>query len=158
YNNLIVLTSMSKIFRIPGLRTGFLSAKKNLIEKIMVYYQPWSVNALAQAVIKDIFEHPETIVPFYEKTHDFIRTEKEIFLEHLKSIHKLQLFDSDTYFILARLTGQARADEFCQKIGQNKILIRDCSNFAGLSDEYVRFSLKTREANLNLAKLITQAL
>ncbi|MCP4671035.1 MAG: aminotransferase class I/II-fold pyridoxal phosphate-dependent enzyme, partial [Desulfobacula sp.] len=47
YNNLIVLTSMSKIFRIPGLRTGFLSAKKNLIEKIMVYYQPWSVNALA---------------------------------------------------------------------------------------------------------------
>ncbi len=158
YKNLIVLTSMSKIFRIPGLRTGFLSAPKNIIEKIMVYSQPWSVNALAQAVIIDIFNHPETIVPFYEKTRNFIRTEKEIFLEYLQNINKLQLFDSDTYFILARLTGRVRAGELCQKIGQNKILIRDCSNFAGLSDEYVRFSLKTREDNLNLARLIKQAL
>ena len=158
HKNLIVLTSMSKIFRIPGLRTGFLSAPKKLIEKIMVYYQPWSVNALAQAVIKDIFDHPENIAPFYEKTQSFIRTEKEIFLGHLKHTHKLQIFDSNTYFFLARLTGMAKAEEFCSKIGQNKILIRNCSNFAGLSDEYVRFSLKTREANLNLATLIKQAL
>ncbi len=158
YKNLIVLTSMSKIFRIPGLRTGFLSALKNIVEKIMGYSQPWSVNALAQAVIKDIFDHPETIDPFYEKTQNFISTEKEIFLEHINTISGLQLFESSTYFILARLTGRMKADNFCRKIGQNKILIRDCSNFAGLSDEYVRFSLKTREDNLNLAKLIKQAL
>jgi len=49
---------MSKIFRIPGLRTGFLSGAKGLIRKVMAHYQPWSVNALAQAVIKNIYDHP----------------------------------------------------------------------------------------------------
>jgi len=158
YKNLIVLSSMSKIFRIPGLRTGFLSAPKNIVEKIMDYYQPWSVNALAQAVINDIFDHPEKIEPFYKKTRVFIQKEKQIFLESISNIQGLQIFDSKTYFILAQLTDSINSKEFCAKIGRHKVLIRDCSNFTGLSDRYVRFSLKTRQDNLNLAKLIKQAL
>ena len=154
YKNLIVLSSMSKIFRIPGLRTGFLSAPQNIVEKIMAYYQPWSVNALAQIVINDIFDHPEKIEPFYEKTRNFIKEEKLIFLECLKNIKELQTFDSSAYFILARLTGSITAEDFCTRIGQNKILIRNCANFFGLSDKYVRFSLKKREDNLKLAALI----
>ena len=158
YKNLIILSSMSKIFTIPGLRTGFLSAQENIVEKIMVYYQPWSVNAIAQAVIKDIFDHPERIEPFYEKTRAFIKKEKQIFLEHLNNIQGVKIFDSSTYFILARLKNQTISKKFCAEIGRHKVLIRDCSNFSGLSDEYVRFSLKTRRANLNLANLIKQAL
>ncbi|MCK5164785.1 MAG: pyridoxal phosphate-dependent class II aminotransferase [Desulfobacula sp.] len=157
YKNLIVLSSMSKIFRIPGLRTGFLSAKNNLVEKIMTYYQPWSVNALAQAVIEDIFNHPEKIEPFYRKTREYIKAEKQVFLKSLKSVQGLQIFDSSTYFILARLTNGATSKDFCKRIGQHKILIRDCSNFFGLSDQYVRFSLKERQSNQRLADLIIQA-
>ncbi len=67
YPNLMVLSSMSKIFAIPGLRTGFLSGSADLIEKVRRYSQPWNVNALAQAVINDIYGHPEQIAPFYEK-------------------------------------------------------------------------------------------
>ncbi|MBU1341722.1 MAG: aminotransferase class I/II-fold pyridoxal phosphate-dependent enzyme [Proteobacteria bacterium] len=158
YENLIVLSSMSKIFRIPGLRTGFLSARKPMVEKIMAYYQPWSVNALAQAVIEHIFDHPERIEPFYQNTRNYIKTEKQHFLESLKDIKGLKLFDSSTYFVLARLTNGMTAEQFCKKIGQQKILIRDCSNFFGLSDQYVRFSLKNRRINQCLSDLIKQAL
>ncbi len=157
YRNLMVLSSMSKIFRIPGLRTGFLSASRELAEKIMAYYQPWSVNALAQTVIEHIFDHPERIEPFYQKTRDYIKTEKQVFLKSLEDIQGLQLLDSTTYFILARLTNGLTSEEFCKKIGQHKLLIRDCSNFLGLSDQYVRFSLKERPVNLRLAELIKQA-
>ncbi|MCK5836552.1 MAG: pyridoxal phosphate-dependent class II aminotransferase [Desulfobacula sp.] len=157
YENLIVLSSMSKIFRIPGLRTGFLSGAKGLVEKIMAYYQPWSVNALAQAVINHIFDHPERIEPFYQRTRDYITAEKQIFLESLKNIKELQWIDSCTYFILARLTGGLTSKMFCWRIGQHKILIRDCANFTGLSDQYVRFSLKERPINARLADLIKQA-
>jgi len=157
YKNLIVLSSMSKIFRIPGLRTGFLSAGHSLADKIMAHYQPWSVNALAQVVIEHIFDHPDRIEPFYRKTREFIRVEKEIFFESLNNVQGLQLFDSSVCFILARLTNGENSREFCKRIGQNKILIRDCSNFFGLTDQYVRFSLKERENNLNLADLIKQA-
>jgi len=158
FDNLIVLSSMSKIFRIPGLRTGFLSAEQKLADRIMAHYQPWSVNALAQAVIEHIFDHPETIEPFFKKTRDFIKLEKQVFIDSLNNVQGLQLFDSSAYFILARLTNEINSKSFCKKIGQHKILIRDCSNFFGLSDEYVRFSLKERENNLNLADLIKQAL
>ena len=158
YKNLIVLSSMSKIFKIPGLRTGFLSAPKNLAGKIMGYYQPWSVNAIAQIIITDIFDNPEKIEPFYQKTRSFIKTEKQIFLEHLNNIHGLEIFDSCTYFILASLTNNTKAKDFCQKVGQDKILIRDCSNFQGLCDQYVRFSLKTREDNFKLSQSIKQVL
>ena len=158
YKNLMVLSSMSKIFRIPGLRTGFLIARQKIVEKIMAYYQPWSVNALAQAVIEHIFDHPEKIKPFYQKTREYIKTEKQIFLESLNNIQGLQIFDSSTYFILARLTNGMNSMDFCERIGRHKILIRDCSNFFGLSDKYVRFSLKERRINKLLADLIKQAL
>ncbi len=156
--NLIVLSSMSKIFRIPGLRTGFLSAPKDLVEKIMTYYQPWSINALAQAVINHIFNHSERIEPFYQKTRDYIRQEKSIFLKSLEKVRGIHLFDSAAYFILGRLSGKTDSDHFCKAIGQHKILIRDCSNFLGLSDQYVRFSLKEREINEKLSLLIKQVL
>jgi len=65
----------------------------------------------------------------------------------------IELFDSYTYFLLARLTGSMTADEFCHIAGQKKILIRNCTNFDGLSHNYIRFSLKTRQENARLAAL-----
>jgi threonine-phosphate decarboxylase len=157
YENLIVLSSMSKIFRIPGLRTGFLSGGKGLCQKIMAYYQPWSVNSLAQAVIEHIFDYPEKIEPFFRKTRAYIKEEKQIFLENLKGTKGINFFETSTYFILARLINGATSKDFCENLGRHKILIRDCSNFFGLSDKYIRFSLKERQINEHLAELIKQA-
>ncbi len=158
YKNLIVLSSMSKIYRIPGLRTGFLTADPKLIEKIMAYYQPWSVNALAQAVIEHIFNHPEAVEPFVRKTRHYVKTERQRFMNSLEGLKGLELFNSSTCFILARLKKGMTSGEFCKKIGQHRILIRDCSNFFGLSGQYVRFSLKKRETNDHLSKLIRQVM
>ncbi|RLB86433.1 MAG: pyridoxal phosphate-dependent class II aminotransferase [Deltaproteobacteria bacterium] len=157
YPNLLVLSSMSKIFRIPGLRTGFLSGATPLIDKVMGHYQPWSVNSLAQEVITDIFAHPERIEPFYEKTRAYIREEKQVFTQALQGTKGISLFDAPTYFILAELD-RMTAPDFCRAIGQDKILIRDCGNFHGLTDRFVRFSLKTREINLALADSIKKSL
>jgi len=155
--NLLVLSSMSKIFRIPGLRTGFLSGDNALVDKVMAYYQPWSVNSLAQEVIKGIFSDPETIEPFFEKTRAYINEENHVFKQSLKGIPGIKLFEAPTYFVLAELE-QYTAPEFCRAIGQDKILIRDCSNFYGLSNKFVRFSLKKREINLALSQSIQKVL
>jgi len=155
--NLVVLSSMSKIFRIPGLRTGFLSGAKPLVDKVMSYYQPWSVNSLAQEVIRDIFDHPDTILPFYRETREYIKEEKRVFCDALEGVRGIRLVEAPTYFVLAELEDM-KAPEFCDQVGEDKILIRDCTNFKGLSDRFVRFSLKTREVNLTLAAAIKKAL
>lgn len=157
YPNLLVLSSMSKIFRIPGLRTGFLSGDRALIEKVFHYYQPWSVNSLAQSVISRVFERPEFILPFYEATREFTARESRVFLDAIKDCRGLRIVPGATYFILAELEGMT-APEFCAGVGQDKILIRDCTNFHGLTQQFVRFSLKNREINLKLAQSIKRVL
>ena len=158
YENLIVLSSMSKIYRIPGLRTGFLSGEPKIVEKIMSYYQPWSLNALAQAVIEHIFDHPEAIEPFFRKTRLYVKAERQRFMESIEEVKGIELFDSSTCFLLARLKEGLTSGQFCEKIGRHRILIRDCSNFYGLSDQYVRFSLKKRDTNDHLSSLIRQVM
>ena len=158
FDNLMVLSSMSKIFRIPGLRTGFLSGAPDRIAKVMDQYQPWSVNALAQVVIRDIFDHPESIEPFYEESRAYTAAEKAWFEKELAHVAGIELVPGHTYFILARLTSGMKAPEFCRAVGRAKLLIRDCTNFEGLTDEFVRFSLKDRETNARLVGAVKEAL
>ena len=157
HDNLLVLSSMSKIFTIPGLRTGFLSGAKHLVDKVMHYYQPWSVNALAQAVVTDIFDHPEQMVPFYEKTRAYIAGEKQNFLDAVADQEGLVPVPGHTCFILAKLLYHT-APQVCQQVGADRILIRDCSNFTGLGPRYVRFSLKDRKTNTALVRSLQKAL
>lgn len=157
-SNLVVLSSMSKIFTIPGLRTGFMTASKKVTRKVMTYYQPWTVNSLAQATVKGILDQPRNISPFYKETRAFVKKEKSVFFSLLKETEQISLFPTTTYFVLARLSGDLDAPAFCEKIGEHRILIRDCSNFQGLNQEFVRFSLKTAALNRQLADLIKQVL
>ncbi len=153
FPNLLVLSSMSKIFRIPGLRSGFLSGAESLMEKVFHHYQPWSVNSLAQAVISKVYQDPGFIRSFYDATRVFVLEETRVFKDELKECHGLHMVPGVTYFILAGLDG-ITAKDFCKDVGQDKILIRDCSNFKGLGPNFVRFSLKTRKENLTLARTI----
>lgn len=156
--NLILLSSMSKIFTIPGLRTGFLTGDSKIINRVMNYSQPWSINALAQKGVIYLLERKEEIKPFLEKTRQFIKKERDNFSDNLRHTNGITLCPSQTSFVLAKLTGKLKADDLCQYIGDQKILIRDCSNFHGLSDKFVRFSLKTQDLNNRLVAFIKQAL
>ncbi|MBF0203626.1 MAG: pyridoxal phosphate-dependent class II aminotransferase [Desulfamplus sp.] len=154
FPNLIVLSSMSKIFRIPGLRTGYLCAYPEVIEKFMKYYQPWSVNALSQAATIHILENPEKTNPFLEMTRAFVKMEKKVFEDAVNDCIELKLYPSQTYFLLAQLTGKMKSNDVCGLAGEHKILIRDCANFYGLSDRFVRFSLRDRETNMKLVRIL----
>lgn len=154
FPNLIVLSSMSKIFRIPGLRTGYLCADPAVIEQFMRYYQPWSVNALSQAAIIHILKNPEKIDPFLNMTRSFVQQERSLFEISLNGCEEVTLYPSHTYFLLARLNSEIRSHEVCSQVGKNKILIRDCANFYGLSDRFVRFSLRDRETNIKLSQIL----
>ncbi|MCG8551401.1 MAG: pyridoxal phosphate-dependent class II aminotransferase, partial [Desulfobacterales bacterium] len=115
------------------------------------------VNALAQAVIKDIYDHPEEILPFYRQTREFIVKERRNFIHALAGAQGIRLFDAPVYFVLAQLD-QISAAQLCRRVGDDRFLIRDGSNFKGLSDRFVRFSLKTNDINLALAQRIKSAL
>lgn len=153
--NVLVLNSMSKIFRIPGLRVGFLISSRPTIAKFRPFLLPWSVNSLAQAAVEYLMTQRIEVNEFIENTVLFLETERKLMAQMFHDIAGITLFPSKTSYILARLHAKMTADILCDHLADNGILIRNCSNFTGLSERFIRISLKTPETNRMLADKIT---
>jgi len=52
---------------------------------------------------------------------------------------------------VAKLPDHLTSDTACEHLLKDKILVRNCSNFKGLSEKFMRVSLKTRELNRMVA-------
>jgi threonine-phosphate decarboxylase len=156
-DNVAVLHSMSKIFRVPGLRIGFFIGPAGLTDAVRGYALPWSVNALAQEAVDYLMTAPTTD-PFIRESRAFLSAQREALTAALADIPGLCPFPSRTSFILARLDGEIDGPGLRQALSRERILIRCCENFVGLSDRYVRFSLKTEDVNRTLVESIRRHL
>jgi threonine-phosphate decarboxylase len=155
-NNVIVLHSFSKIFCIPGLRLGFMVASPNKAACFRRYYQPWSVNSLAQSAglfLLNLFSSDDA---FIKTTQTFIEKEHQLFRTSLAEVNALKLFPSVTSFILIKIKEKHDASQLCSILSKDRILIRNCGNFEGLSDQYVRISLKDAETNAMVAERLRE--
>ena len=150
--NVLVLHSLSKIFKIPGLRIGFLIAAAETVDKFRAFQKPWSVNGLAQAAMEYLSANMEMADKFIAETRAFIKKERTIFVERLHRDSTINIIPSDTVFMLARLPEDQTAFNLKTRLLNDRILIRDCSNFDGLDRRYFRISLKSTAFNRNLAE------
>lgn len=154
--NLMVLNSMSKAFRIPGLRIGFVKASPALIRPLAARALPWSVNSLAQAAVRWLMTHSEPVDQFLSGSRRFLEKEKVRIEEYIHETSGVRCFPSAASFVLMRLPRGLTAPRVWAHMADNRILIRDCSNFEGLSDAFIRISLKSEAENQRAARLLTQ--
>jgi threonine-phosphate decarboxylase len=154
--NLIVLSSISKIYAIPGLRIGFVIAAAEVIERLKAFLQPWSVNSMAQIAVAYLLENKDGLTAFVENTQHYILAEKRRFFEAAGQFSTIRLFPSATHFFLAGLPEGLAAPEVLRGLAEDKFLIRSCHNFKGLSSRFVRIALKTPAANRQLAEKLRQ--
>ena len=150
--NVIVLISISKICKIPGLRIGFVAASAETIKKFKRYLLPWTVNSLAQAAVGYLTSQESNVAEFINKTKLFFESQRKTFYEKFEHIPEIKLLPGTTPFVLIKLPDFLSAGSVCARLAQDKILVRDCSNFHGLSDQFIRISLKTSEENQTLAE------
>jgi threonine-phosphate decarboxylase len=150
--NVIVLASLSKIFKIPGLRIGFVIADPKILKSIRQRLLPWSVNSLAQAAVRFVNRQKKHTQAFVQKSRLYFEDQRKLFDQYLKEISGLRLYPSQAPYILIRLPAATTSGDVWTHFMKEKILIRDCSNFSGLTDRYIRISLKTPEANKMAAR------
>ncbi len=153
-SNVLVLHSMSKIFRIPGLRIGFAAGHADLIARLNRLARPWSVNSLAQSAVRFLLANETLSQAFVRRSREFVRAEREALICQLQTIPGMTVFPSQTGFFILKLPAPHRADEICRRLHAEKILIRDCTNFNGLSADFIRISLKTPDVNRRCADLL----
>ncbi len=153
--NLVVLYSMTKFFGIPGLRLGAAVASADVISRLKKVKDPWSVNAMAllagEAALKDRGHMADTL-----KT---VREEREYLFYSLSSIPGMKPFPSETNFLLLDISGTGvSSSALVEKLAVAGILVRNCANFHGLDQRFVRVAVKTREENNALLNALTEVI
>ncbi|BBO72289.1 threonine-phosphate decarboxylase [Desulfosarcina alkanivorans] len=152
--NVMVLNSMSKAFRIPGLRIGFVKAPPPIVQRLAAFALPWSVNSLAQTAVRWLMEHTGPVEQFLSSTRTMIESEKARIEECIRQKTGIRCFPSATSFMLMRLSEGLDAPTVWRHMADHRILIRDCANFTGLSDAFIRLSLKTEAENRRATDLL----
>ena len=152
--HLIVVQSMTKFFALPGLRLGFAVADPETAWRLEAAKDPWNVNLLAQragvAALSDD--------AFRKMTLAWLREERSFLFGAFREMSDLKAYEPTVNFILLRLgTSLGRAADFCARMREQGILLRDCSNYPGLDDTFVRVAVKMRAENEKLLKTFRHA-
>lgn len=158
FDNIIVLKSLTKVFGIPGLRVGYLISPSKLADRIRRLLYPWNINCFAQAFLEEFLGDFETVEKYFDKIWNFIAREKNYLAKGLRRM-RFKVYPSTTNFILAKLTTTSLTSSLLTELLLKRgVLIRDCSNFRGLSNKFIRISLRERKDNSFLLKNLEEVL
>jgi threonine-phosphate decarboxylase len=145
----IQIHSMTKTYGIPGLRLGYITAHESLIARIRENLRPWSVSALAIEAGKFLLQHDELLCkPDLQ--------EAQRLAKNLENLWGIIVTPSQTNFILCRLVHYTAAELKDYLARKHHILIRDCSNFRGLTPHHFRVASQTPTENDALVDAIHQ--
>ncbi len=140
--NKLYIHSLTKQYRIPGLRLGYIVGAERWISRLKALRQPWSVNALALEAGRWIVTHhlPETI-----ERHELWR-EADRLCNRLRALEGYEVYPSETHFFLIKTPH--RADLLKEYLArEDGLLIRDASNFEGLSPYHIRIATQSPTDN-----------
>jgi threonine-phosphate decarboxylase len=154
--NVLVLLSISKIYRIPGLRVGFLVAAPATIAALAGCMWPWSVNSLGQAAVRFLTSAGPALGAFVAETRSYLDRQRQELRQQLHSVPGLKLYPSNTSFVLIRLPEGLSAPTVWSRLAEERVLIRDCSNFFGLSNRFIRVCPKTAETTRRVADRLSE--
>ncbi|MCX7723898.1 MAG: threonine-phosphate decarboxylase CobD [Thermodesulfovibrio sp.] len=138
YSNIIVLRSLTKFYGLGGVRFGYAVAYKKIIEKMKKYRQPWSINSIAQWIAEEIIKDED----FKAQIYEFFIREKNFFEDSFNKLN-IRYFHSVANFYLF----EAHKKGIFRYMLERGILIRECSDFYGLNENFIRVSVKSRTEN-----------
>lgn len=156
HKNIVIVRAFTKFYGVPGLRLGFgVCSDKTMIEEINKNTLPWCLNTFAGYFGEVLLAEDN----YVEATHQWLRKEKRRFFKALQNIEGIKAFPPSVNFILIKiLKTDSNAHHLKEKLLQQKILIRDCSNFTNLDDKFFRVAIKIPEQNNVFLKALKKIL
>lgn len=154
YENLIVIKSISKSYGVPGLRLGVLAtSNKNILKDIKNNMPVWNINSFAEYFL-------QIFVPFskkYIQACDKISEVREKFVDELKKIDYLKVYDSQANYIMAELININSSDLTLYLLKKYNILIKDLSSKKGFEDKnFIGIAVKSVEDNTLLIEALKE--
>jgi threonine-phosphate decarboxylase len=153
HRSLIVLRSLTKSWRIPGLRLGFLATSSTAwMERLRTMQPPWSINAVAQAWSAECLT-PANRAQLLAGLREFPKI-KNRFEAGLSRIAGLRVYPSAANFLLVELLDSSLdASRIYRELGRRGLLVRVCDSFYGMpKGRFIRLAVRTEEENNLLAR------
>ena len=175
--NVMVLRSLTKSCRIPGLRVGFVIGADGLITRLRDGKMPWSVNRPAIEAGLYIFSHPRD----FEVPAERLVAETRAWQEELRAVlgdgktagqpalgnggtgtaargaGSWKVWDTDTHYFLIEAPAEWPAYALKKRlIERYGLLVRDASNFRGLGPNIIRVACQAPEYNRLLTKVLRE--
>lgn len=141
HENLLVLRTFSKAFSLAGVRMGYILANPSVITEFIKVRQPYSVDAVSQAIALEVFRKRAQFEPGIET----IIQQRGMMLERLAAIDGVTVYPSDSNYILFKLDA-ADAGQVWRQLYDQGILVRDFSR-APLTLNCLRVSVESPEEN-----------
>jgi len=156
FPNLLIVSSLSKHYGIPGLRLGFAySRNRQMIEKLRLMVPTWNLNTLAEYFL--------TLLPATAEAYrDALRrvtADVQQLQQELATVPGLYVYPTGSNFVLFRIEGgMTAADLQARLLTEHLMYVRDCSNKVGIDDRHVRVASQGREADARLVEALREVL
>lgn len=149
FPNLLIVRAFTKTYAIPGVRLGYLvGAEPNLLERIRRQLPEWNLSIFAQragsAACGELF--------YVEEAKQQIKAERRFLIEGLRALG-ITVYDGTANFLFLR-----SKIPLYEKLLEQHVLIRDCSNYRGLKNGYYRVAVKSHRENEELLRRIGEIL
>lgn len=145
HENLFLLRAFTKTYAMAGLRLGYgLCSNQELLLQMEMRLQPWNVSIPAQEAGIAALEETE----YVERARRLVFEESGYLREQLEQLG-YRVFASQANYLFFR--GEEWLGEALLK---EQIMIRDCSNYPGLSGGFWRIAVKTHEENQRLLQAV----
>lgn len=139
YPNLVVLRTLSKAFALAGLRCGFTLANEDVIALLLKVIAPYPLSTPVADIAAQALS-PQGIVAMRERVAQIL-VERQYLVTALQDIPCVeQVFDSETNYILVRLTASSAV---FKSLWDQGIILRDQNKQPSLSG-CLRITIGTR--------------
>ena len=149
--NLVVVKSLGKSLGWHGVRLGYAATNAHAADLLRSQLPFWNVNGLAAYILKTVVDFKDEFL----KSLALVAQDRTYMLNQLAQIPDLRVFPSKANFLYVELSpdvpGRQLRDRLLEQYG---LMVRECSNKIGSSEQYLRLAVQTEEA----VDLLVQAL
>ena len=157
--NLIVIRSLTKLFGIAGVRLGYAVAQPNRLIRWSTLRDPWPVNSIAAAMGISLLGDRLSYGKWCKKVQDWVASEGAFFQRRFLALPHIEVLPSHANFCLIRGRNDRGLPLSLVPLREMledrfSIYLRDCRNFTGLGDSWLRIGYQRRRSNLRIVAAI----
>lgn len=141
--HLVVVKSMGKSLGWHGVRLGYAAAEPGRARALRGRLPFWNVNGLAAYVLRNVTRFKAE----YRASFARVAEDRIYMTERLSDLPGLKVYPSKANFLFVELPedvpGKALRDRLLKRHG---LMVRECSNKLGSTEQYLRLAVQRREA------------